>query len=231
MIEEEQVEIVARGPKAILEAAKAIRAERVETKRAAAVERSREIAKANASLPATERKYGVIYADPPWTFKVWSGKGADRAAENHYPTMPQAELEALPVASLAADDCALFMWAVMPQLPEALRLIEAWGFEYKTGAFVWTKLTQDEERYATGMGYWTRANAEICLLSTRGSPARLNADVHQVIATPRMEHSRKPDEVAARIERLVPGPYIELFSRRSRDGWDAWGNQVSEAAE
>lgn len=226
----EQADVVAKGEREILDAAKRIRAGRVNKKRAAKIERSNEIAQQNAALPAPERRYGVIYADPPWTFDVWSGEGKDRAAENHYPTMTQEALEALPVASLAADDCALFMWAVMPQLREALRLIEAWGFEYKTCAFVWTKLTKDEERFATGMGYWTRANAEICLLATRGSPVRLNADVHQVVASPRMEHSRKPDEVAARIERLVPGPYIELFARRPRDGWDVWGNQAEESA-
>jgi N6-adenosine-specific RNA methylase IME4 len=140
--------------------------------------------------------------------------------------MSQAEIEALPVGSLAADDCALFLWCVMPQLPEALRAIESWGFSYKTCAFVWVKQTRDEEKLATGMGFWTRANAELCLLATRGSPQRLNADVHQVVVSPRLEHSEKPEEVAARIQRLVPGPYIELFARKNRDGWDAWGNQA-----
>lgn len=172
-----------------------------------------------------EGKYAVIYADPPWTFQVWSGEGKDRAAENHYPTMTQAEIEALPIADLAADDCALFLWAVWPQLPEALAVIKAWGFEYKTCAFVWAKSTKDGERFATGMGYWTRANSEVCLLATRGSPKRLNADVHQIVS-PRTEHSRKPDEVAERIERLVNGPYIELFARRPREGWHVWGNQA-----
>lgn len=226
---QEQAEIVARGEKEILEAAKAIRAERVEQKRAEKIATTQALAAKNAELPVGERKYSVIYADPPWSFDVWSGAGKDRAAENHYPTMSQAEIEALPVAGMAADDCALFMWAVMPQLPEALAVIKAWGFEYKTCAFVWVKQTKDEERFATGMGYWTRANAEICLLATRGSPARLNADVHQVVMTPRMEHSKKPAEVAERIERLVPGPYLEMFARSPRDGWDVWGNQ-SEAA-
>lgn len=225
---EEQAVIVAKGEKEILEAAKQIRAAKVEKKRAEKIAATDELRARNASLPTTERKYSVIYADPPWSFDVWSGEGKDRSAENHYPTMTQGEIEALPVADLAADDCALFMWAVMPQLPEALRVIEAWGFDYKTCAFVWVKQTKDEERFATGMGYWTRANAEVCLLATKGSPARLNADVHQVVATPRMEHSRKPDEVATRIERLVPGPYIELFARRPRDGWDLWGNQSGE---
>lgn len=227
--QEQQREIVARGEKEILAAAKEIRAEKVERKRAEKLAETDRLRERNAALPTSERKYSVIYADPPWSFDVWSGEGKMGTAENHYPTMRQDEIEALPVAAMAADDCALFMWAVMPQLPEALRVIEAWGFEYKTCAFVWVKQTKDEERFTTGMGYWTRANAEVCLLATKGSPARLNADVHQVVLSPRTEHSRKPDEVAARIERLVPGPYIELFSRRPRDGWDAWGNQAGGA--
>jgi N6-adenosine-specific RNA methylase IME4 len=229
--EAEQVEIVARGEKEILEAAKAVRARKAEARREARIEKTREIARANAALPVGDRKYSVIYADPPWSYEIRNGAGTDRAVENHYPTMALEELEALPVGSLAADDCALFVWAVMPQLPEALRLISTWGFEYKTCAFVWTKLTQDEDhRYATGMGNWTRANAEVCLIGTRGSPVRRNADVHQIVAAPRMEHSRKPDEVAARIERLVPGPYIELFARGQRDGWDVWGKQSAGVA-
>lgn len=222
----EQAEVVARGEKEILAKAKEIRAVKVEKKRAEKVATTVAIAEQNRALPVGRRKYSAIYADPPWSFQVWSGEGKDRAAENHYPTMTQAEIEALPVADMAADDCALFMWAVMPQLPEALAVIKAWGFEYKTCAFVWVKQTKDEERFATGMGYWTRANAEVCLLATRGSPARLNADVHQVVMSPRMEHSKKPDEVASRIERLVPGPYLEMFARRPRDGWDLWGNQA-----
>ena len=105
--------------------------------------------------------------------------------------MQQKEIEALPVASLAGDDCALFMWAVMPQLSEALAVIAAWGFEYKTCAFVWVKQTKGADKFASGLGYWTRANAEVCLLATRGKPQRLNADVHQVIASPRLERPPK----------------------------------------
>lgn len=197
-----------------------------ELKREEAVKTGADISAKNQDLPAGERKYGVIYADPPWSFETWSGEGKDRAAENHYPTMTQAQIEALPVARLAADDCVLMMWAVMPQLPEALAVIKAWGFEYKTAGFVWGKTNKDGETPSTGMGYWTRANAELCLLATRGKPQRINADVNQLILSPRMEHSRKPDEAAKRIERLVPGPYIEMFARAPREGWDVWGNQA-----
>jgi len=228
---EEQREVVAKGEKEILLAAKAIRAERVEKKRTEKVEQAKAISARNAEVPESDRKYGVIYADPPWAYKVWSGAGTDRAAENHYPTMELDDIKALPIERLAADDCALLMWAVMPQLPDAFEVIKAWGFEFKTVAFVWVKTTQDESRPATGMGYWTRANAEICILATKGNPVRLNADVHQVVQSPRMEHSRKPDEVAARIERLVPGPYLELFARRPREGWAVWGNQADTESE
>jgi N6-adenosine-specific RNA methylase IME4 len=192
-----------------------------ETKQRDAKKRNEE----KKSLPFPDGKYSVIYTDPPWQFEVWSGEGKDRAAENHYPTMTLDNIKALPVADLAADDCALFLWAVMPQLPEALAVIEAWGFEYKTCAFVWVKQTKDGKKFATGMGYWTRANAEICLLATKGSPQRLHADVHQVIASPRGRHSSKPKETYERIERLVGGPYIELFARNKRPEWTGWGNE------
>lgn len=201
-----------------------------ELKREAAVKTGANISAKNKELPAGERKYGVIYADPPWSFETWSGEGKDRAAENHYPTMTQEQIEAMEVSRLAADDCVLFMWAVMPQLPEALAVIKAWGFEYKTAGFVWGKTNKDGETPSTGMGYWTRANAEICLLATRGKPQRIHADVNQLVLSPRMEHSKKPAEVAARIERLVPGPYLEMFARSPRDGWDVWGNQAEAAA-
>ncbi len=171
------------------------------------------------------KQFGVIYADPPWSFKVYSGKGKRRSAERHYPTMDLDAIKALPVEQVGADDCALLLWSVMPQLPEALEVIKAWGFKYKTCAHVWVKTTS-EGAYATGMGYWTRSNAELCLLATRGSPKRLNKDVHQVIACARGKHSSKPDEARNRIQRLVAGPYLELFGRRVIENWTVWGNEI-----
>jgi N6-adenosine-specific RNA methylase IME4 len=179
-------------------------------------------------LIAAGRKYSVIYADPPWTFEVYSGKGKTRSAERHYDTMSLDAIKALPVAQLAEDNCALLLWAVMPQLPEALEVIATWGFEYKTAGFVWVKQVSLENRnLAWGMGYWTRANAEMCLLATKGSPKRQATDVHQIIMSPVGEHSRKPEETAARIERLLEGPYLELFGRKAVPGWTVWGNQVT----
>lgn len=182
-------------------------------------------------------KYGAILADPPWSFQAWSGSHLpSRAADAHYRTMDMDAIAALPVADLAADDCALFCWVCWPTLPDALRVIEAWGFTYKTCGFNWIKgnslpLFPDDFRARMGLGYWTRANSEVCLLATRGKPKRLDAGVRQVIQAPLREHSRKPDETHARIERLVAGPYIELFARETRPGWDAWGNETGKFGE
>jgi N6-adenosine-specific RNA methylase IME4 len=181
-------------------------------------------------------KYGAILADPPWSFEVWSGKGTARSAENHYSTMTMSQISRLPVDEIAADNCALFMWCCWPSMPDALRILQAWGFAYKTCAFSWMKadpyrLFADDATPFAGMGYWTRANTEPCLLATRGKPKRLNADVRQGIIAPRREHSRKPDGIHERIQRLVAGPYCELFARQRRPGWDVWGNQTDKFAE
>lgn len=178
-------------------------------------------------------KYGAILADPPWHFATW-GEGGNRNVTAKYNTMQAAEIAALPVAGLAAPDCVLFMWSVWPKLFEAVEVIEGWGFTYKTCAFSWMKadpyrLFADDKTPFAGMGYWTRANTEPCLLATRGKPKRLHADVRQGIIAPRREHSRKPDGIHDRIERLVAGPYCELFARQStRPGWDFWGNQTDK---
>jgi N6-adenosine-specific RNA methylase IME4 len=184
--------------------------------------------------------YGAILADPPWGFQCWNGKdkrAASRGSVTPYETMEMDEIAALPVASLAADDCALFMWAVWPTMPEAIKILGAWGFKYKTCGFLWAKahanqleMFRDDIDPYVGLGYWTRANSELCLLATRGNPKRLNADVRQVIIEPRREHSRKPDGIHERIERLVVGPYLELFARQHRPGWDCWGNEVDKFA-
>src|SRR5215468_2375375 len=126
------------------------------------------------------RRYGAIYADPPWSFRNWSAKGTGRNAVSHYDCLDFEALAALPLADMVADDCALFLWAVDPLLPRAFDLIERWGFEFKTVAFYWVKPNSAARRdadYFTGLGYWTRANPEQCLLATRGKPARQAKDV------------------------------------------------------
>jgi N6-adenosine-specific RNA methylase IME4 len=181
------------------------------------------------ALISAGKKYTAITADPPWSFNVYSGKGKARSADRHYDCASLGDIKSLgeKVLALAAPDCALFLWAVMPELPGALDVIAAWGFTYKTVAFTWVKQNRNGRGLFTGMGYWTRANAELCLLATRGSPHRLAKDVHQVVLSPVGQHSRKPDEVAQRIERLVSGPYLEMFGRRAMPGWTVWGNEVS----
>ena len=181
-------------------------------------------------------KYRAILVDPPWSFKVWSKEtGNGRSAASHYSTMTARQIARLPVDELATSDCVLFMWCCWPILGDALRVIDAWDFVYKTCAFDWMKANntqpdffQDDLSTQMGMGYWTRANSEPCLLATRGNPKRVNADVRQGIITPRREHSRKPDCIYGRIEQLVAGPYVELFARKRHPGWDCWGNEIEK---
>jgi N6-adenosine-specific RNA methylase IME4 len=190
--------------------------------------------------------FGAILVDPPWRFRTWDQReaiqrrngGTNVSAAVHYQTMTIEDIRALPVADVAADDCALFLWISWPMLPDALDVVRAWGFAYKTIAFCWIKahagqieLFQDDMRDQMGLGYWTRANSEVCLLATRGNPKRLDAGVRQAIIEPRREHSRKPDCVHGRIERLVAGPYLELFARTTRPGWAAWGDEVGKFGE
>lgn len=181
------------------------------------------------ALASSGKRFAAILVDPPWKFHTYSGKGKQRSADRHYDTMSIDDIKALPVEALAADDCALFLWAVCPEIPGALEVITAWGFTYKTFGFVWTKTNPSGQGLHTGMGYWTRANVEPCLLATRGNPQRLAMDVHQVI-TPVGEHSAKPEEVHTRIERLLAGPYLELFARAERLGWTTWGNEIAREA-
>ncbi len=173
-------------------------------------------------------KYSVIYADPPWSYRVWSSKGAGRSAENHYPTMSIEDIRALPVAELADKDCALFLWVTFPTLREAMTVLDAWGFTYKTVAFVWIKENRQTPSLFWGLGYWTRSNAEVCILATKGSPKRFSAGVHQVIMSPIEQHSKKPDETRDRIVKLMGDvPRVELFARQTAPGWDVWGNEVT----
>ena len=179
-----------------------------------------------AIAPPPRRDYAVLYADPPWTFATYSAKGRGRCADAHYDVMSIEALKALPVSEWAADDCALLLWATSPLLPRALEVMAAWGFTYKSVAFTWAKENKRSPGFFVGLGFWTRANCEYCLLGTRGSPKRRARDVRQLIVAPRREHSRKPDEAYDGIERLLGGPYLEMFARHAREGWDAWGLQA-----
>ena len=171
-------------------------------------------------------KYNIIYADPPWTYKVWTAKGGHKSASAHYQTMSLEDIKKLPVESIAADNSILFMWATYPNLLEAFEVIKSWGFTYKTVGFTWMKMYSNGKPVC-GLGYWTRANAEICLLATRGKPKRINKGVYQAILAPQRKHSQKPDEIRDRIVTLMGDlPRVELFAREKTKGWDVWGNEV-----
>lgn len=178
------------------------------------------------------KKYQVIYADPPWQYRVWGKEGQRGCAQTHYPTMTLQALKSLPVDELAAQDCALFLWVTFPVLFEAKELLNAWGFQYKTIAFVWVKKNKKADSLFVGMGHWTRANAELCILAIRGHPKRVSKSVRQVILSPIEAHSKKPDEARKRIEELFGNvPRIELFARQQVPGWDVWGNEVESTTQ
>ena len=185
------------------------------------------------------KKYQIIYADPPWSYnsRMALGKGAKRSsAEDYYDLMSLEDICKLPIKKIADDDCVLFLWITMPKLFEAQRVIESWGFEYKTCAFTWVKRNKifSQKRYKErgiddfmGQGRWTRGNAELCLLATKGKPKRISAKVRQILHTPIQEHSKKPNEARSRIIELLGDlPRIELFARQKVQGWDSWGKQL-----
>jgi site-specific DNA-methyltransferase (adenine-specific) len=194
----------------------------------------RPVARILDGRPFAMRKFGVIYADPPWLFTRWStdpavlnASAGRRVRPIPYPCMPTRDICALPVQSISANTCVLFLWTIYPKLPDAFEVIKAWGFTYKTCAFTWVKRNPSGTGFSFGLGYWTRANPELCLLATRGQPKRLSKSVPNLIISPRREHSRKPDEVRDRIVQLCGDvPRAELFARQKLPGWSAWGNEV-----
>jgi N6-adenosine-specific RNA methylase IME4 len=191
-------------------------------------------------LAASGFRAGCIIADPPWLHATWShhGLAGDRTQANRnqrsrhppYDTMPLEEICALPVEALAAKDCVLFLWIVRSHMDHAEEVLKAWGFTRKSVAFVWVKGDDQENiediKVRMGTGCWTRAGSEQCWLATRGKPAVLYDDVRELIIERRREHSRKPDCVHDRVERLVRASRLELFATRQREGWCCWGNQL-----
>ena len=175
----------------------------------------------------TDRKYNIIYADPPWQYKdkALSGK---RGVDFKYNTMSLEDIKKLPINDIADKDCLLFLWVTMPQLECAFDLIKSWGFTYKTCAFNWIKKNKKSTNTNFwGMGNWTRSNSEICLLAIKGKPKRMSAKVHQVIESPIQQHSKKPDIVRDKIVELCGDlQRIELFARNTTENWDVWGNEV-----
>jgi N6-adenosine-specific RNA methylase IME4 len=169
-------------------------------------------------------KYQIIYADPPWKYLWGSGKdGGHFAPEKHYQTMTTREICELDIKSLRAQNCALFLWATMPALPDAIQVVDAWGFKYKTCAFSWVK-TKKDGMPLNGMGSYTKSNIEICLLGMHGHIKSADKTVPQIVMHPRLGHSVKPPVVRDRIVRLFGDlARIELFARQAVEGWDAAG--------
>ena len=169
-------------------------------------------------------RYGCILADPPFSYK---NQHANYSPANHYPVQSLEWIQSLPVASLAAQHCALFLWCSSATLVNALETMAAWGGDYRTVAFVWSKL-YPKGKPVTLMGNWTMSNVELCLLGTRGRPRRVSRTVRQLVTAQRGRHSEKPEEVRRRIVTLMGDvPRIELFARTRADGWETWGNEDS----
>ncbi|KKN00938.1 hypothetical protein LCGC14_1132680 [marine sediment metagenome] len=184
------------------------------------------------------KKYQIIYADPPWEYKD-KHNGNDNKKYNiinpTYPVMTQGDICNLGInlRSYTANNCILFMWAVFPQLKEALEVIKAWGFEYKTLGFNWVK-TRNNGGYYFGIGHYTKSSSEICLIGMRGklSEIKVSDKVHNLVVSPLRGHSRKPDEIRDKIvEFCGDKPRIELFARQKVEGWDSWGNEIESDIE
>jgi len=176
----------------------------------------------------TDKKYNVIYADPPWKYKTWTEGGG--TAEKHYPTMKLDDIIEMKdtIEKISDNNCILFLWVTFPCLLEGLKVMKEWGFTYKTCGFNWVKRNKKSNTFFFGMGYWTRANSELCLIGTKGTIKRKSNKVFQIVDTPIEEHSKKPDVVRDRIVELVGDiPRIELFARQTANNWDCWGNEIS----
>lgn len=176
-------------------------------------------------------KYNIIYADPPWSFKNFNNETASKWVGDQYRCMTFEEMCEMPIKNFCEKDCVCLMWVTFPKLKEGIALLEAWGFEYKTNAFTWIKKNKKStDTNFWGMGYYTRSNAEICILGTKGKVLpRLSHKIHSVIESPIREHSRKPDEVRDKIVKLFGDiPRIELFARTETEGWDVLGDETKQ---
>lgn len=179
-----------------------------------------------------DKKYKIIYADPPWKYEQDKKSRNFRAVTSeHYNTLTTEQICSIPVKKIITDPAICFMWATFPRLQEAFKVLEAWGFEYKTVGFVWVKKTKKSNLNAWGMGFYTRSNAEICLIGiTKNAKAKdlvVSHAVHQIVESVRLRHSEKPQEIRDKIIELCGDvPRIELFARQKIEGWDSWGNEI-----
>ncbi len=171
------------------------------------------------------KKYQVIYADPPWKYRnKRTGGSLNSGADAKYPTMTVEDICKLPVWSIQDDNCALFLWATVPLLPEAFEVLWSWGFEYKTAVF-WRKIM------SLGMGFWFRGQVEVCLVGISGKVKPFRLQVPNFIQTKALKHSEKPEEMRKLIESIGLQPCIELFARHRVENWDSWGNEIESDIE
>ena len=174
------------------------------------------------------KKYQIIYADPPWKYALEGGQKSARGfGSSHYGDMSFEKLKEINIPS--ADNSILFLWCVFPEIQQGLNLIKEWGFTYKTVGFTWIKKNKIADSLSWGMGYYTRANAEVCLIGIKGRPKPIAHNIHSVVTSKRETHSKKPNDVRKRIVQLMGDlPRIELFAREKTEGWDVWGNEVED---
>lgn len=188
----------------------------------------------NVDIFTTDRKYSIIYADPPWKYNARNNHNTKfgGGVHSHYPTMSIQEIKELPVPKIADKNCVLFLWTTFPHLKEQMEIFNAWGFEYKTLGFSWIKTNPKNGNPFFGVGYYAKSNCEVCLMGVKGKMKPISNSVSSCIIAPRMEHSRKPDEARERIVELFGDiPRIELFARQSADGWDCWGNETDKFSQ
>ena len=181
-------------------------------------------------IPFPDKKYNIIYADPPWSYNNFQGKGKSHGdVSAHYKTLSVNEIKKLPVNTICKDDCILFLWVTYPNLIEGIEILKSWNFNFKTVGFTWVKTNKSGSFYS-GLGFYTNSNCEICLIGRKGKFQRKSKKVKQLVISNLREHSRKPDCVRSRIVELCGDlPRIELFARNVglfSDGWDYWGNEV-----
>lgn len=170
------------------------------------------------------KKYKIIYADPPWSYK--NEGNIQATATSHYNTMSQKDIENLPIHKISDDNSILFLWATFPKIQEALNVIKAWGFEYKTVGFNWIKKNKCGSNFF-GVGWYTKSNAEVCLIGVKGKPPKISNKISSIIETVREKHSKKPDIVRDKIVEFCGNiPRIELFAREKTKGWDCIGNEI-----
>jgi len=179
----------------------------------------------------TTKKYKIIYADPPWAYNDKRNKHPrlSGGALSHYKTMSIQEIKNLPIKDITEENCMLFLWATFPNLQEALDVIKAWGFKYKTLGFSWIKTNKNNGKPFFGIGYYTKSNCEVCLIGVKGKPIVIDNSISSVIMETKQEHSKKPNLIRNKIVQLCGDlPRIELFAREKVEGWDAWGNEVNK---